>query len=265
MPLKKQPHIVKYSELHLNLDEIHCAAAYFDHLLIGQVTLNKQSQTIFDMDRTVEITPNNYSQFVQSLKKGKQYYESSSLESFAIDLDSVLGKREPLYKLFATFSKANDTSLPVFQLRYQYFYSRDKRYFDQLNKGTIAEIVSDEPYIWMKRGICLSEYSLDQLLGNIDNLILASSVDNDATHSLKLRQFCQYGVTHFSDEINYQLTQYPTLKQKDRLEFVNTIISSMTEREPEFRGDECKIQNFKTLISTRLPVVFALFGHYQTI
>ena len=98
---------------------------------------------------------------------------------------------------------------------------------------------------------------------NIEKYMMASYVDNKITHAPKLIQFTKFALSNFKELVKGKLDDYLGLKHKEKIEFIETILASMMERDPEYRGDEFKIQEINDLLKARVPLVFALLNLYH--
>ena len=262
MSFTKQPHYLRFAEKYDYLSDSLCAAAYEGKILIGLTTIDKQNRPEFDMNRTVIIQAHNYPQLIEGLRKGQQRYETSSTEVLELDVHPTCSKKEPIYKLYATYSKKDEASDFLFQLRYRWYYARDPLYWERVRLGLREEIVSDKDYQYIKRGVVLTPYTAEQLSNNIVKLMNASYIENNVTHPTKLTQFAKFALAHFAELTKAKLDNYLHLKHKEKVNFVETVLAKMMERDPEYRGDEFQIQEYLDMLVNRLHLVFAFIYLY---
>ena len=262
MSIKNQPHILKYSEMYEYLDEDTCASAYVDHLVLGKVTLNEKSQTVYNMARSVIIHEKNYPYLLGALKKAQLMYQQGSYEDFTMDVEPSSGKRDPIYKLAAIFSRpeADTTADSIFHLRYKWFYSIDRVHHQRVEEGKATEIISSEPFKYMKKGIVVPSQSLDTLLAIIGKLMYASNPQMTQARQTTINKFVKFATTHFKEEFETKMNHLQELKLKDKAMLIETVLVEMMKKEPEYRGNEFKIEDEKTFLLSHSSLVFALFN-----
>ena len=261
MSIKNQPHILKYSELYEYLDEDTCAAAYVDHLVIGKVTLNDKSQTVFNMPRAVIIHEKNYPYLLAALKKAQQLYTKGSQEQFTMDVEPSIGKKKPpVYQLAAIFSQAEPEADSLFQLRYKWFFEFDDLHKQRVEEGKAQEIVSAEPFKYMKKGIVINAQSLDVLLGIVAKLMYASNPQLTQAGQNTINKFLKFVTAHFKEDFEAKLSHLEELKPKDKSMLIGTVLAAMAKKDPDYRGNEFKIEDEMTFLLSHCSLVFALFN-----
>ena len=93
-------------------------ASYMGHVCIGYICVNDESQSKFDDSKSIVIKESQFFLFTEALRKARFFFANHPDSDFLIDLQT--GKRDPLYKLTASFGKTDGMSEPLFQLRYRW-------------------------------------------------------------------------------------------------------------------------------------------------
>ena len=107
---------LKHSIRYDFLDSTICIASFPGYMIIGQIETDTNSNMRFVENKALAICDLDLLGFVHSVKKGHQSYENESLDTFEYDVEPPK-KQEPLRKLCAIYSKADDDSDFIFQLR----------------------------------------------------------------------------------------------------------------------------------------------------
>lgn len=228
--------------------------------MLGQVTVNNDSQTIFDELKSLSLGQNSFFNLIHSLKKGKKFFESHRDENFQMDLHSTKTKRLPLYKLSATFGKYGEATDPIFQIRTMWRYGADTGYLKRLKQGKCEEIKSDSEYIFTKRGIVLDHDSVDFILECLEDYILAtySGYDGPSTRVVKIANFVK---EHMVEELDKKVTLFPMMKTKDKMEFFDTVLLKMKNQDSDFfDNDDFNLNQAREMLLARSYLFFCLLN-----
>ena len=91
-------------------------ASYFGKIVMGPTTFDDESNAIFDTEKSILIKTNALYQLVSSLKLGQFYYQNNPESEFEYDI-LANSKRQPVFKLTASFSHWDGNEQGVLQLR----------------------------------------------------------------------------------------------------------------------------------------------------
>ena len=241
-------------------DNSLCFAAYVDHLVLGQVTVNNDSQTIFDEFKSLSLGQNSFFNLIHSLKKAKNFFEHHRDEHFQMDLYSTKTKRPPLYKLSATFGKYGEATDPIFQIRTMWRYGADTGYLKRLKKGMCEEIKTDSEYIFTKRGIVLDCDAVDLILEVLEEYILAtySGYGEPSTRLVKIANFAK---EHMIEDLDKKIALFPMMKSKDKVEFIDSVLSKMKNHDSDFfEGDDFNMNQAREMLLAKSYLLFCVLN-----
>ena len=177
--------LLKHAAFHNCLANDVYAASYTGSLMIGLIGVNKHSESVFDTSKSIEIKPSLMYSFVESIKRGEEYFSTKPNESFEMDL--VNGKKkDSIYKYTASFGKYGDAESPTFSIRQRWNHKKDKLWAKQVAKGVVTEIQSDDPWQWTRKGVVFSEESLSELVNFADQYLMRTYIDIDIGMTQKI-------------------------------------------------------------------------------
>ena len=251
-------HILKFAEKHEFIgDGDLCLAAYFGRLVLGLVEVDPDSQTMFSNTRTVVIKQNQFDGLIAAFHKAIYFFETKSEESFQMDILTKKGT-QPLYKLTATFGKPDEATSPTFQLRVMWKYSADSNYLKRVQRGLCEEIQSSSPYIFTKRGVVIDFQNTQEILAILEEMILATYGESDFANMSKVVDFTRQ---HMQDEVGKKLSNLATMRNKDKLDFVESILTRMKDYNPDYFGnDNYKFDKTKDMVLTKISLFRTLYN-----
>ena len=85
-------------------------------LILGQLETDSNSQSRFSDDKAVVIKECDLVSFVAAIRRGFVNYEANKNDEFELDIEPPK-RKESLYKLCALFSRVDEQSDYIFQLR----------------------------------------------------------------------------------------------------------------------------------------------------
>ena len=248
---------LKHAYYHNVLENDVCVASYTNILLIGLVGVDKDSDPAFDPQRSIAVKTSAFLPLVTSLRMGLDYFQNKPGEKFEYEIKKK-GQKDSLQKLYATFGTAEENNSPLFQLRLKWNHLADKNWEESVSKGLVKKLDTSEPWVWTKIGVCFSLDNLEELLEFMENYLMATHLDNDMNATKKMQAFINYGLKHFRQDVEECLQKMCKLKAKEKREFVEKIILSLTKDDPEY-SDEFKIKHYRDWMLAKSSLMYSLF------
>ena len=237
-------------------------ASYNGHFVLGVVKTDEESNYAFLPNLSIQIKPNSFVNFTRALRLGLKAYEENPDEKFTLDLVKK-GRKDPLYKMTASFSKQNSLSDPLFQIRRLWQFLADSRYHDDLDKGKQGPITPDHEgkYKWTKQGVILQAQDIEDILLVCARQLTHTYNKMDYTSRKKMLEFVQFGVSQYQDEICDFMNDYHSKKRKDKEELLEKMLLEMVKKNSKFIDDDgYKLKEIKDEYLEKEILIFSLFN-----
>ena len=232
-------------------------ASYTGSLMIGLIGVNKHSESVFDASKSIEIKPSLMYSFVESIKRGEEYFSKKPNECFEMDL--VNGKKKDnIYKYTASFGKYGEAEFPTFSIRQRWNHKKDKLWAKQVAKGVVTEIQSDEPWQWTRKGVIFSEESLSELVNFADQYLMKTYIDIDQSMAQKILAFVTFAIENFHEEVTDHLNRIDVLRFGQKLKLIETILLEMVKDDDTYIHDTFLIKQYHDMLVAKQQLLFAL-------
>ena len=249
--------LLKHAAFHNCLANDVYAASYTGSLMIGLIGVNKHSDSVFDESKSIEIKPSLMYAFVESIKRGEEYFANKPDESFEMDLLSNK-KKDPIYKLTATFGKYEDAEFPSFSIRQRWHHKKDKLWAKQVAKGAVTEIQSNDPWQWTRKGVIFSEESIAELINFADQYLMKTYIDIDVGLEKKITDFVLHATTHFYEEVVDHLNRIEVLRFGQKVKLIDTILLALVKDDETYKDNPFLIKQYRDMLVGKQQLLFAL-------
>ena len=129
----------------------------------------------------------------------------------------------------------------------------------RVKKGIAQEVVSDSEYVFTTKGVTLNEDLVLELTQNIQSFFLASFLETDLSVDEKISQFVDHAKEQYPDQLKEKLKNYPTLKTKERSDFLDTLLESFA-KEHSLGETDYQRKHLKDIIKQKSLIIWSVFN-----